>query len=336
MTERSILFVGAGAVGQVYARHAQAGGARVGFYVKEKYAAEVEAGLRMLQFASRPGKSTPKEHTLSGAEVLTTPEQVAAGGWDVVMLCMSSTALRQPWLEPFLAALGADATLFVLQPGPRDQAYVAERFPRTRTVHGMIGFIAWQGPLEGEQWAGSGLAYWLPPGSPSMISGPADRVAPLVGLWARGGLKWKVVKDVGQTSAMPAVTLNCYLAALELEGWSFKQLKRSPRLKAATEAMGEACRGVGEEVGLEVPAGLKAVHTSFIFKLAMGLGPCVVPFPLETYLAYHFTKVGDQTRDNLKTYAKISASHGVATPALTALIGELEASDAASGATARG
>lgn len=51
----------------------------------------------------------------------------------------------------------------------------------------MIGFIAWQGPLEGEQWTGEGLAYWLPPGSPSMISGPAERVAPLVGLWARGG-----------------------------------------------------------------------------------------------------------------------------------------------------
>jgi hypothetical protein len=248
---------------------------------------------------------------------------------------MSSTALRQPWLEPFLAAMGAQATLFVLQPGPRDRAYVAERFPVERTVYGMIGFIAWQGPLEGERWEGDGLAYWLPPGSPSMMSGPAALVEPLAALWASGGMKWKVVEDVGRSAAFAAGTLNCYLAGLELEGWSFKKLKGSQHLEAVTGAMDEACAALSGEVGAPVPGAMKMVHTPMVFRLAMGLAPCVVPFPLETYLQYHFTKVGDQTRDNLRTYARIGAERGVATPVLSGLIEELAERDR-EGAVARG
>jgi 2-dehydropantoate 2-reductase len=330
--QTSILFVGAGAVGQVYARHAQLGGARVGFHVREKYVDEIQSGLKMFQYASRPGKSKPRPAVLSNAQVCTTPEQMAEGDWDIIVLCMSSTALRKPWLEPFLARVKPDATLVVLQPGPRDRAYVAERFPLERTVYGMIGFIAWQGPLDGEQLPQEGLAYWLPPGSPSLFSGPKERLQPLLDAWAKGKLGAKEVDDVGKTSAFPACTLNTYLAGLELEGWSFKALKSSPRLSRVTAAMKEASAVMSATVNAPVPGGLKMVHKPLVFKLAMGLGPCVVPFPLETYLAYHFTKVGDQTRDNLKSYLKLAQDHNISTPGLASLVDELLALDAVASA----
>ena len=45
--QRKVLIVGAGAVGQVYARHAQLGGAEVTFFVRDKYREEVSRGFDM-------------------------------------------------------------------------------------------------------------------------------------------------------------------------------------------------------------------------------------------------------------------------------------------------
>ncbi|HTJ46743.1 MAG TPA: 2-dehydropantoate 2-reductase N-terminal domain-containing protein, partial [Kofleriaceae bacterium] len=48
-----VLVVGAGAVGQVYARHAQQGGADVTFFVREKYRDEVARGLDLYPLNKR-------------------------------------------------------------------------------------------------------------------------------------------------------------------------------------------------------------------------------------------------------------------------------------------
>src|SRR6185436_20748884 len=104
------LVVGAGAVGQVYARHLALGGATVTFLVKPARAAACQAGLTLypLHAGGRPQRFT--------APVLTSLEEVARQRWDAVFLAVSSTALRDgAWLGALLAALG-DATVVLLQP----------------------------------------------------------------------------------------------------------------------------------------------------------------------------------------------------------------------------
>ena len=54
-----VLVVGAGAVGQVYGWHLKRGGVDLTFYVKEKYRAEVEAGLTV--YPLNEGQKTARQ-----------------------------------------------------------------------------------------------------------------------------------------------------------------------------------------------------------------------------------------------------------------------------------
>ena len=51
----------------------------------------------------------------------------------------------------------------------------------------------------------------------------------------------------------------------------------------------------------------------------MHASPWLIPIDLETYLAYHFTKVGDQTRAHLEHWIESGNSAGLSTSALSRL-----------------
>lgn len=143
-----ILVVGAGSVGQVYARHFQRGGAEVAFLVKEKHAAEARRGFTM--YPLRESGRAPVR--FEGFDVLTALD---GSKWDAIVLCVSSPAIRGKWLDE-LAAGSGDATIVMLQPGLTDHAYVAERVGAGRLVSGLIGFMAYAAPLPGEKGSGAG------------------------------------------------------------------------------------------------------------------------------------------------------------------------------------
>jgi ketopantoate reductase len=69
-----VLMVGAGAVGQVFGWHLQAGGAEVGFHVKREHAERIRAPLLLY-----PGNGRPRGRALSLTPLglTTTPEEVA-------------------------------------------------------------------------------------------------------------------------------------------------------------------------------------------------------------------------------------------------------------------
>src|SRR5580704_2124199 len=115
-----ILIVGAGAVGQVYGRFAQLGGAEVTYFVREKYAADTRRDLVFYLMNRRQASERKIPVRMGGHGVLTRTEDVAERKWDVVLFCMSSTGLRGAWLEPMLKAIGS-ATLVTLQPGMNDR-----------------------------------------------------------------------------------------------------------------------------------------------------------------------------------------------------------------------
>ena len=94
----NVLIVGAGAVGQVYGRHLALGGAHVHYFVREKYAEELRRGLAFYPLNGRKPRASAIRMPVAPTDVLTRLDEVKAITWDQVYLCMSSPALRGPWL----------------------------------------------------------------------------------------------------------------------------------------------------------------------------------------------------------------------------------------------
>jgi ketopantoate reductase len=314
----NVLIVGAGAVGQVYGRHLQLGGADVSFYVKEKYVETCSAGFD-LQVLNASGRGS---YRFEGAGVVTDPEAVTATRWDQVWLCISATALRGPWLEPFLKAIG-EATLVAMQPGLDDRAFLAEQIADDQIVQGMISMVSYQAPLAGED-REPGVAYWFPPLSPSPFSGPnAERVQAVVDGLKAGKCPAKVHANASLEAARGSAILMPHLAALELEAWSLKGLRKSERLAIATAASKEALATVAAYTETAVPGLMSCLVRPCLMGLVLGIAPTATPFPLEVYLKYHFTKVGDQTRFMIETYIETGKKHGLESPNLATLLASL-------------
>jgi len=332
-----ILIAGAGAVGQAYGRHLRLGGGRVAFLVKPKYAEEAFSGYAMYALNTRAGKRREPVR-FEGFEVVTDLAAVAAQRWDQVWLCLSSTALRGgTWLADLCGAIG-DATLVSLTPALDDHAFVTARYPADRVVSGMINMISYQAPLAGvgstvgssagEVVPTPGVAYYRPPGK-NPFSGPADaRVLGVVAALAAGGWKAKRVPDAARPANFGSAMMMPTLVALEASDWSFARLRQSPHLKTAMAASREAMKVVAAYRGESQPFSRVALRP-WVIRLLTRLAPLALPLDIETYLGYHFSKVGDQTAFMLKGYTVLGAERGVATPALAELLEVLERTRAA-------
>ncbi len=314
-----VLLVGAGAVGQVYGRALQLGGAEIAFYVKEKYAAEVRAGLTMYALNSKP---TWAPVVFDGYDVLTTPAELAAQTFDQVWLCISSTALQSGWFDEFAKAMG-DATLVTLQPGLEQRAWLAERVPAERTVAGAIAFISFQAPLEGASDPSTpGVAFWYPPLQKSPFSGPEASVRAILGALKRGGCPASKAKDAAKWAASPTAVMMPHLAALEACNWEFARLKKDERLCVAAQASREGMTISAAHYGAGAPFSRHFIRP-WVMRIVLWLAPKVIPFDIETYIRYHFTKVGDQTRYLLRDVIDRGSTLGLPVAASQRLLQEI-------------
>lgn len=315
-----VLFVGAGAVGQLVGWHASRAGAHISYYVRPKYAQEVARGFTFHEH--RTVSAAPPPHTLTPDAVLTGLGDLADTHFDQVYLCMSSTALRRgDWFEHFAAALNADV-LISFQPGPEDQAFLERHWPAEFLIMGMIGFVAYQAPLPQESLPQDTLAFWHPPSSKSMVSGDPIVRDQVYKLLRRGEMPIDRTESVPRSAGLATAFLSTFLIGLELEGWSWKAVRSGGRLGQVTAAQREALKIMALHHHIAPPpwrALLRAGPTA----LAVGLAPRLTPFDLEVYFRYHFTKVGDQTRDTVKTYLALADVQGVSAPALRDLYEEL-------------
>ncbi|MFN7144443.1 MAG: ketopantoate reductase family protein [Myxococcota bacterium] len=309
------LIVGAGAVGQVYGLALQRAGVDVSVFVKPKYAAKARAGF-LLHALNRPAGPV----RLDGVGVLTTADEVRAQRWDQVWLAVSSTAIEGPWLEDILAATG-DATVVCLQPGPEGRARVAP-LAGSRMITGIIGFVAYQAPLPGEtRFAEPGIAFWFPPG-PSPFAGPAPRVQPVVDALRKGGCPAAVTPSTDAAATFGSALLQVHVGALDSVDWSWDRVRRGDHLALAARAWREAASVGAAMLGVRRPwwAGLVRPWGT---RLALRILPRLVPIDLPTYLGYHFTKVGDQTRANLDVWIVEGRKRGLPVTALETLRGRM-------------
>lgn len=309
------LIVGAGAVGQVYGYHLQRAGWEVGFLVRPRYAEEARAGYTLFPL-NRPHRGAPIR--FEGFEVYDSDEAAAAQRWDQVWLAVSTPAILADWLPALLDKLGPEVAVVSLQPGPEGTGRVLELVPRERAVFGIIAFIAYQAPLPGEaRFRDEGIAYWFPPG-PSPFTGPAEPVAAIVDSLKRGGCPATSVSDITAQAGFGSALLQVHIAALEASGWGWSDTRRGPHLALAARAWREAAEIGAAELGYNKPWWTRLV-TPLAARLAMIASPWVIPIDLETYLAYHFTKVGDQTRTHLEHWIASGTSRGLPTEALAEL-----------------
>jgi 2-dehydropantoate 2-reductase len=312
------LLVGAGAVGQVFGRHLQLGGVRVGFLVKERHAAEARSGFTL--YPKRWGRKGHHPVRFEGFDVFTTADEVRSFCPDVVMLCLSSTQLRGPWLGDVLAASG-NSTLAMLQVSLDDRDYLLARIPEERLISGIIPFLSYHAPLAGEAVPQPGMAYWMPPFAAVPFSGVSDRVRPLVEALRRGGLSARVHPNVPPALASSSVVLLAVICGLEQAGWSMKALREPARLKTVVQAAQEGLSIVEKRTGTSSPAALRLACKAWLMGPALAVARTATPVDLETFFRVHFTKVKDQTEMNMRGYIEDGQKLGLPVKALSTLCG---------------
>ncbi|MBL4635413.1 MAG: hypothetical protein JKY56_16250 [Kofleriaceae bacterium] len=319
----NVLLIGAGAVGQAYGRHFHLGGAKVTFYVRPHYAEETRKGFAMYPLNTRKVAKGPVR--FDDFNVVTSFSDAANTQWDFVVLCMSSTALRKgTWLDELVAVIG-DATLVSLCPGLQDNEFVLARVSKERAVFGLIGLTSYPGPLEGESLPSPGMVYWIPPLAKMAFSGPDVRTKEVVKVLTAGGLASKQVEDTAASAAFAGPILQMVIIGLELVGWSFVSLRKNkPMMKKSYAAMRESFSIAEKRLGTKTPLALRLIRP-WNLRLVLRLIPYIVPFDMERFFEKHFTKVGDQTEDNLETLTSLAKSENMSHEALLSLHEQLGA-----------
>ncbi len=308
-----VLVVGAGAVGQVFARHLVAGGADVTFLIKPKYADECRRGFVLYPLGRRA-----RAPVSIACPAIASAAEATNVHWDQIYLTVSSTALRGDWLGELAGATG-DATIVMLQPSLDDHAYIAEHVAPARIVDGTINFLSYHAPLPGEtRFAEPGMAYWLFPGR-APFSGEDARVGAVVAALRAGRLPAKRVPDVHTSNAFPSALLSMFVAALEASDWSFRGMRTGGNARLGARAAAQAIRVVGRALDQRVPFAMRIAARPFALRMVLRIAPRIAPLDLEAYMKVHFTKVSDQMREGLRTYVARGRTTGLDVTAIEQL-----------------
>lgn len=301
-----ILIIGAGAVGQVYARHLAAAGHDITFFVKPEHAAGLADGLPLHCL----GHIRHRSEVWRGYGVVSRSADIATGAWDQIWLCIASDALRSPLAGQVLSGAGK-ATVVCLQPGPEDADRVrAAVGDPAQVVQGLITFISFQSPLPGRP-GPAGIAYFLPPLVPGLFSGRPERVQPVVAALRQGGMRARAVADLEAATGGSEGMMIPLVAALEHNGWRLRGFTRTPAFALGRDAALEALTALSARSGARVPGLRRLLLSRPASAVLLALAPSVLPLALEPYLRYHFSKVGLQTRQMLESYIAIGEREGL-------------------------
>ncbi|WP_158578769.1 ketopantoate reductase family protein [Spongiactinospora rosea] len=296
-----VLVVGAGALGQVFGAWLAAGGAQVGYLVKPGREKWGEGGVPVY----RLGRGGAVEQRLVPHEVLTRP---VPGKWDMVWLCVDSTALSGRWMADLRDATGSATVVTITQSG-QDVAILAEVWPREQIVQVTPAVFAYQAPLAVEV-PRPGIAYWVPPGATLGVHGGEARVREVVAALRAGGVRAKAERLAGGGD-LDAARMMPFIAALENATWSI----RATRYALAAGASREALAITAARYGRRPPSGVPA----WLARAALRVLPRVVPFDLPAYLRTHFTKVSAQTGLMLEEWIEEGTARGLPVTDLKAL-----------------
>jgi 2-dehydropantoate 2-reductase len=288
-----VLIIGTGAVAKVYGMHLLQGGAAVTFFAKP---AHVEA-LGDSYLIHRLGWRARSADHVHGFDVLTEVGEVADREWDVVLLGISSAALRGDLAATTLRATGR-ATVVVLHLDLDNVQVVTGLVGPERVVCGEIPFLSYESPLPGEE-GPVGLAYYRPRFGPTPLAGPDIPVTRLRGVLEAGGMPCRVMPDIERTTAITASVGYNLIAGAEAEEWDLARMRKGGRVGDATAAARQGLHISTTAAGRSAPPLLRLGLRPQLVGAVLWILPRVAPFPLEAFLRYHFDKIGSQTQDVL-------------------------------------
>lgn len=323
-----VLIVGAGAVGLTYGQAFAKAGCAVSYLIKPHHRASLEGGVTMLRHHLLwPGLT---EERFTGFGLFDTPDAASFEGVDQVWITVPSNALDPQWMEALKQSLPETAVIFGLQPGPEDDARLARMFGADRLVKGVIGFLAYQYPLPGKTDAKgrSGIAMLIPPGAGGL--GPSDHPAVIEAQkqLATGGLKVNLSDTLREDYLTVSALSLSHMAALELAGWSFRAFRKGEAgaRTLAREAAFEALTIIDAHLG-RTPNPARNRRLAGLGPLVSRVAGLVPSIDLETYLGFHFSKVGAQTRTVLRDLIALGRGSNLSVSALQALLAALEERD---------
>ncbi len=280
------LVVGAGAVGQVFARHLSLAGAEVTFAVRTPQKVHPVA-LTQLGLLGRA-----KPVSFSVGDVVS---ELGSRRFELVVITVPSDALESDWLRSIVP--GFDGAIVVgLQPGLEDRARLLRLgIAEAKLVRGLIGFISFATPLSPtDPVQDRGYAYWFPPFSPCAFDGPPELVETVVTTLRRGALPAAKRQGLETEVIFFTAGLLVTIRALEQHGWSFAALAKDPSLSAAASA--QALAVTARVLARPIPFGPSLTTRSWLIGLAARAAPPFAPFDAETYARVHFTKVAPQSK----------------------------------------
>lgn len=317
------LVVGAGSVGQVFARHLYLGGSNVTFFARGEHAQRISRGLVLFHLNKRDARMRPIR--FGAFDVMTRFSQLDSQSWDQIYICVPSSGLSDILLDGIYRHSGS-ATIIKIQPGLGDRSSFTSHFEESVLVSGMISFVSYQAPLNEEIVAEQGMAYWFPPLLSTLFSGSGDRVRAVVNALNGGGLPAKFHRDVESLVDYVLAVQAPLTAGLECEGWSIRQFTRGNWLKVACRAIKEASGIVLKYQRSDPPLIVRALNCSII-RLVISLLPKRNPVHLEAYLAFHYTKLREQSLQHIDDYIEKGIKHGISVGSLKELKRGLVKSD---------
>lgn len=314
---KNILLIGAGAVGQVYGKYLADAGNNVSFLIKDKYVDEMAKGVILYNINRDKLRKQPVK--FAQYQTVTSWQAAAGTAWDMIILCISSSALHDGLdFEGIKQAVG-NATVVMLQPGPEDVALVKHHISEQQVVQGMITLASYHTPMPGEQTAMPGTAYWLPPFVPMPFAGPVDRRSDVIQTFIKARIPAKSIQDMRETSLFSTAFFMVFLTALEASGWKFKSLRKdTAMIERMLTANREAFDAISAKHHVNAPFWAKWV-SPWMVKSLLKVAPHAAPFDLETFFEMHFTKVKTQTKLFVNTYIAHAKETGVPAQQLTLL-----------------
>jgi len=310
-----VLIVGAGAVGQTYAHFLVKSGCEVGFLVKEAYADQTRQGTHV--YCVNDTEPQRSNSLLVPTEVLTEPSSVG-NNWDQVWICVASPALDTGnWLKTMFSSC-TQTPVISFTPGPTDRSLLLKHVAKERLATGLITFLAWKNPLPGQTAEIDGIAFWCPSMVPNQFDGPADIVNPAIERLRIGGLAARRSQRLTRQAAKGASVLLCIIAALETAQWSFKEFGQSKAISMGCQAAQQALMITAREHDAHSRLLSTFIRPS-LMRLFLTIAPRLTPMELEPYIAYHFSKVGSQTRAALQSWIKLGKQHNLPISALSEL-----------------
>jgi hypothetical protein len=310
-----VLIVGAGAVGQIYGHYYAEGGSKVTYLVKPRHVEELNQGLQIFNLNRKEKK------LFKNFQIITDLPTLSHTQWDIVVLTVASDALYTPWLKEFLSSINKNATLVTLQPGSNDREEIIKFFPEDKIVTGVITLVAFPTPL-GNKWPQEkGMAVWFPPFGKAPFDGRPEEVKKAISPLLKAGFPSasKSINEKPEMVAYGSTFLGLFVRNLELQGWKLSAFGKREASNLISRSTKEALEVVSRSHNVSSPF-VRHFLTGVFYRTAIALAKFTMPFDLEAYLEFHFTKVGPQMRMGLENLQKDARALGMNTPNLDKVI----------------